>query len=144
MSDEILKVGKGKNPLRSKVESEEFYQGLDRGIRFAVRVLHAWGIRTGQSCEGGKGHSYPVPTIEWQAGDDDAEGFSALGHLQRYGLPVNAVSIRWLILRGLPFEKLWQITFWKKMDDRADEEADIIWGYQFQPDRKAKLRKHSR
>lgn len=133
-NDKVLKTGK--IPIRSKMWSEANYQSLDRGIRFAVRVLHAHGVETGQSCEGGKGHAYSRPSIEFVADGDDAKGFIALGHLQQYNLPVSSVSIRWLILRGLPYEKLWRITFWKKMDERADEQVGIIWGYQFQPDKK--------
>lgn len=139
MNDEILKPGKA--PLRCKVWSEANYQTLDRGIRFAVRVLHAHGIETGQSCEGGEGHSYPEPTIEMLADMDDATGFHALACLQRYDLPVNAVSIQWQVFRGLPFHKLWRVTFWKKMDERADEQPGIIWGYQFQETSKWRRRK---
>lgn len=133
MSDEVLKPGKGKGPLRSKVESEEFYKGIDKGIRFAVRVLHAHGIDTCQSCEGGKDHAYDRPTVDMVAGGDDASGFTALGYLQSFGLPVRSVSIHWPIRNGLPYEKLWRITFWKKMDDRADDKLMFIWGYQAQP-----------
>lgn len=139
MDDKPLKPGKV--PLRSKVWSEADYQSLDRGIRFAVRVLHAHGVETGQSCEGGAGHAYFAPTIEFSADADDATGFIALGHLQRYGLPVDSVSIRWHVFRGLPFEKLWHITFWKKMDERADEQPGITWGYQFQATPKMRSKK---
>lgn len=140
MDDKVLKSDN--TPIRSKVWGEAAYQTLDRGIRFAVRVLHAHGIETGQSCEGGKGHSYFEPTVEFRADAGDALGFEALSYLQMYELPVSAVSIHWHVYRGLPFEKLWRITFWKTMDDRADEKPGIIWGYQFQstPKRKAKRR----
>ena len=40
---------------RTMLKEEAFYQGLDDGIRFAVRVLHAAGFETCQSCEGGPG-----------------------------------------------------------------------------------------
>lgn len=139
MNDRILKAGK--TPIRCKVWPESDYQGLDAGIRFAVRVLHAHGIETGQSCQGGEGHSYPQPTIEFAADADDATGFKALAVLQTYGLPVDSISIRWSIFRGLPHEKLWQITFWKAMEDRADDELDLIYGYQFQRTPKRDKRK---
>lgn len=140
MDDSVL-IPRKNAPLRSKVWNETTYRNLDPGIRFAVRVLHAHGIETGQSCEGGKGHVYSYPTIEFAADADDAKGFTALGYLQMYNLPVDSVSIRWGIVRGLPYEKLWRITFSKKMDDRADEPPQIIWAYQFQPDQKKKARK---
>ena len=48
-------------PVRNHMMPDEWYQGLDKGIRFAVRVLHAAGIAdTCQSCEGGPGHAYEV------------------------------------------------------------------------------------
>jgi hypothetical protein len=119
-------------PIRSKMEDEEFYQGLDVGIRFAVRVLHAAGIETGQSCQGGASHCYPEPTVEFRADADDARGFAALSALQTYGLKVSTVSLRWHIFNGLPYEKLWQITFVRTMEERADEEPGVVWGYQFQ------------
>lgn len=139
MSGGILKASSV--PIRSKVWNEDAYQSLDRGIRFAVRVLHAHGIETGQSCEGGGGHAYSKPSIEMSADADDAIGFTALGHLQQYGLPVDSVSIRWSIFRGLPYDKLWRITFWKKMDERADENPGIVWGYQFQSTQKKSAKK---
>ncbi len=117
---------------RCKVWAEEAYQQLDPGIRFAVRILHANGLETGQSCQGGEGHCYDHPTIEFAADADDANGFRALAVLQTYGLPVSAVSIRWDIFNGLPYHKLWRIEFVRPMEDRADEKPGVTWGYTFQ------------
>ena len=119
-------------PMRDKMESEAFYQSLDTGIRFAVRVLHAHGFDTCQSCQGGKGHSYDEPTVEMVAQGDDAEGFGALAALRAYGLPVCAVAIVWPVQNGLPYEKNWRITFRKTMEDRADHKPIFIFGYRAQ------------
>lgn len=40
-------------PWRTKMMPDSWYLKLDRGIRFAVRVLHARGFETCQSCQGG-------------------------------------------------------------------------------------------
>jgi hypothetical protein len=100
---------------------ESFYASLDAGIRFAVRVLHARGrIETCQSCQGGAGHAYDHPSVDLLAQGGDANGFAALAALVDYGLPVRDLSIVWHLQNGLPYEKLWRITFWRTMEDRAD------------------------
>ena len=112
---------------------ESFYQGLDAGIRFAVRVLHAaGGIETCQSCQGGKDHSYDRPTIDMIAGGNDATGFRALAALVDYGLPVSDVAILWNVKNGLPYEKLWRITFFETMEARADDKPSFVYGYRAQ------------
>jgi hypothetical protein len=118
------------NPLRDMMMPEEFYQELDLGIRFAVRVLHAAGFETCQSCQGGVGHSYDHPTVDLIAGADDANGFGALRALQAYGLDVAKVSLVWPIRHGLPYEKLWRVEFNRACDERADEQPTFIFRYQ--------------
>ena len=117
----------------------KWYGQLDEGIRFAVRVLHARGFETCQSCQGGadpkrprRGHAYDRPTVDMVATADDAWGFAALSALQDYGLPVRDVSIVWSIKNGLPHEKLWRITFWKPMNERAGEIPMFIYSYKAQ------------
>jgi hypothetical protein len=116
-------------PFRHKMWAAKSYAGLDPGIRFAVRVLHAAGFDTCQSCQGGRGHSYDQPTVEMTAGSDDAQGFGAVAALQQYGLPIRDLSIIWPMRHGLPFEKNWRITFFKTMEDRADAQPMFIHGY---------------
>ena len=121
------------SPIRDVMWPESSYASLDVGIRFAVRVLHAAGIETCQSCQGGKGHSYDEPTIEMVAGDDDALGFEALAVLRGYGLPVAAVSIIWPVRHSVPYEKNWRITFFKTMEDRAADKPMFVYGYRCDP-----------
>lgn len=123
-----------KIPLRDMMMSESFYLSLDIGIRFAVRVLHAaGGIETCQSCQGGKGHSYDRPTIDMISTSRDAGGFRALAALVDYGLPVADMAILWNVRDGLPYERLWRITFAKTMESRADEKPIFISSYRAQP-----------
>lgn len=132
MSDHVLDAADGA-PLRTKVASPEFYAGLDPGIRFAVRVLHAHGIETCQSCESGPGHCYPEPTVDLLAGPNDATGFAAVAYLDAFGLPVSSVSKTWMVVHGEPYEAVWRITFAHAFPERADEPLMFLWGYQAQP-----------
>lgn len=116
-------------PIRDMMWPEKAYRELDAGIRFAVRVLHAAGFETCQSCQGGKGHAYLEPTVEMIAGADDAEGFGALAALRGYGLPLSELSIVWHVRSGLPHEKNWRITFSKTMESRADEKPIFVFSY---------------
>jgi hypothetical protein len=122
-------------PVRDHMWPDASYKALDRGIRFAVRVLHASGFDTCQSCQGGKGHAYFEPTIEMVATGDDANGFGALAALRAYGLPVNAVALVWPVHvhNGTPYEKNWRITFSKTMEDRADDVPMFIRCYRHKP-----------
>jgi hypothetical protein len=119
-------------PIRHMMMPESFYEGLDPGIRFAVRVLHAAGLETCQSCQGGPGHAYLEPTVDLIAGADDAVGFAALAALHGYGLLVANVSITWPVRHGVPYEKLWRITFVRSMGDRADDRPMFVQCYQAQ------------
>ena len=46
---------------------------LDPGIAQFVKTLQEHGIETYESCEGGKGHSFPEPTIRFSGGP--AQGY---------------------------------------------------------------------
>ena len=113
--------------LHGLIWPEASYRRLDVGIRFAVRVLHARGFETCQSCQGGKGHAYDLPTVDLIARADDAEGFGALAALRTFGLPVAELAVVWPIRNGLPYEKLWRITFTRTFETRADERPNFIW-----------------
>ena len=115
--------------MKTLVWPEKSYRSLDPGIRFAVRVLHAAGFETCQSCQGGKGHAYDKPTVDLRAEADDARGFGALAALRSYGLPIAEVAIVWPVRNGYPYEKLWRITFGKTIEDRADEKPSFVFGY---------------
>lgn len=119
-------------PLRTFVWDD--YSGIDRGIRFAVRVLHAEGVETCQSCEGGEGHAYHRPAVDLPAGAGDSAGFEAVAALIAHGLPVFRVSQVWnLDGLGRPFETIWRIEFKRAFPERADQDLMFYWGYQAQP-----------
>lgn len=119
-------------PQRDLMMPEAFYSSLDAGIRVAVRVLHAAGFETCQSCQGGPGHAYDHPTVDLIATGDDANGFGALSALADYGLPVNEVALVWPIRNGTPYEKLWRVTFGASLESRSDERPIFVYGYRAQ------------
>jgi len=87
---------------------------MDPGIRGYVEILQARGVETCQSCEGGPGHSYPVPTIEFDG--DRGEGFRALGIALTHALPVSELRRTWSINEMEPAHPVWVMVFWKKAD----------------------------
>lgn len=115
---------------RHKMGPDDWYQMLDPGIRFAVRVLHAHGIETGQSCEGGDGHAYDWPTVDLWGTGNGATGLAAVHYLHEYGLPVRDVAKLWRVEDGLPVEMFWRITFSKPFRERAEEKPMFVWGCQ--------------
>jgi hypothetical protein len=97
-----------------------------------VRLLHAQGIETCQSCQGGKGHSYEWPTVDLPAGGpSDAMGFGVLPTLVAHGLEPLALSIVWgLDDHGYPHERIWRIEFRRPSPARADEQPMFVWSCQ--------------
>jgi hypothetical protein len=129
LAEARLKLDAFSAPVRSLVEADEFYAALDPGIAFAVRVLHANGYETCQSCQGGEGHSYNHPTVDMRARADDAEGFGALRALTDYGIEVRQLSLVWPTKNGLPYEKLWRIELWRPLHERVGEVPLFVWSY---------------
>lgn len=115
--------------IRTNMQEEAFYQGLDKGIRFPVRALHAAGIETCQSCEGGGEHAYDQPSIDIPTSSDDSRGFAALAALRDYGIDVRDVSLVWPVRNGLPSAKLWRITLRQTYPERADDLPGFVNGY---------------
>ena len=87
----------------------EFDPPLDVGIAPFVLVLMDAGIETFESCQGGAGHSYPVPTVRFHG--KRGEGFKALAALQECGAPVRSVRRIWTIDDGEPTGPYWEVTF---------------------------------
>ena len=84
--------------------------GLDPGIRDAVEILRNAGVETFESCEGGKGHAFPHPTVRFY-GSDRAEGFRALAVAMRAQLPVAELRRVWVMQHEEPTGPHWEMTF---------------------------------
>src|SRR6185437_11899146 len=83
--------------------------GLDPGIRHYVLILRSQGIETCQSCQGGPGHAYLEPTIEFYG--DKSAGPKAVAAALVHGLPVSDLRREWNIRDGEMNGPIWTITF---------------------------------
>ena len=87
----------------------ELEEHLDPGIRCAVVKLMEAGVETFESCEGGPGHCYPVPTVRFHGGQ--AEGFRALAAAMQAGLAVASLRRVWTMTDHEPTGPWWELTF---------------------------------
>jgi len=94
--------------------AEDFDPPLDPGIREAVLVLREDGVETFESCQGGPGHSFPVPTIRFHGGQ--ADGFRALGLALQSGLRVCDLRRVWSVIDGEPVGPDWELTFYPQSE----------------------------
>jgi hypothetical protein len=85
---------------------------LDEGVRRYVETLHAAGIETYESCEGGDGHCFAEPTVRFYG--DRSEGFRALAIAHQHGFPVAAIRRAWPVVDGEPTGPCWEMTFFAK------------------------------
>jgi len=116
--------------VRDLVATDEWYADkVDAGVRYPVRVLHAHGIETAQSCQGGAGHAYHEPTIDLPAQGSDALGFAALAALRDNGVDVLDVALVWSVVGGLPHQKLWRVQLRATYEARVDDRPLFTHGY---------------
>lgn len=86
---------------------------LDPGIAPLVHTLRAAGVETFESCEGGRGHAYPEPTVRFFG--DEAEGRRALGEAQAAGFNVAELRKVWPLIDGEPTGPYWELTLTCKL-----------------------------
>ncbi len=86
----------------------EYDPPLDKGIEPIVRLLAAMGIETFESCEGGKGHAFPEPTVRFHGGH--AEGYKAVSYALENGFNVAALRRAWSVEDGELTGPHWEIT----------------------------------
>jgi hypothetical protein len=103
-------------PIGSLDGLDRFGDGLDLdpGVRHFVLILRSQGIETCQSCEGGPGHSYLAPTIDFLGGK--GEGPRAVAAALTYSLPIAALNRVWHIRDGEMEGPIWSMTFLCKAD----------------------------
>jgi hypothetical protein len=83
--------------------------GVDKLIALDVRILRDSCVETIQSCQGGDGHTYPEPTIEFAGGR--AEGFRALAVALAHGRPIHELRRVWSIQDGEPVGPHWALVY---------------------------------
>jgi hypothetical protein len=89
--------------------------GLDPGIGPFVEILRNNGIETFESCQGGRGHAYPEPTIRF--GGSPGDGFRAFAIAREHPLPVSYLRRIWVIQNdGEPTGPYWELVFHKTAD----------------------------
>ena len=90
---------------------------VDLGIVRGVKILKDAGFTTIESCEGGKGHYYAEPTIQFVG--SHATGWAAMAELMTYGLPIRRLGQMWTFDhsygQGHPTGPEWFITFYRKL-----------------------------
>ena len=111
-----------KAPLHTNVWADEAYAGLDAGIRYPVRLLHAHGIPTCQSCEGGEGHAYDLPSIDMT----EPRAFEAMSVLEVAAVPVRSVLSIWRVEHAVPDARIWRVELHKALPERADDRPMFI------------------
>lgn len=89
-------------------------EGIDPGIRETVRILRQHGVNTCQSCQGGVGHAYSRPTVDFIEGGGIGP-WEAL-HIARTECPLTLSKFRlqWGFHNDLisgPSEMVWQLVF---------------------------------
>lgn len=87
-------------------------EGLDEGIKLAVTVLIAGGVETFQSCQGGPGHAYAEPTVEFHGRPE--EGLRAVAWALSFGLKVHELRRVWSYHGGELNGPHWAMTFWPR------------------------------
>lgn len=97
-----------------KNKKKQFSPPLEKGIKKYVEILVENGIETYESCEGGKGHAYPEPTVCFYG--EIAEGFRAFTIAIENGLPVAEIRQFWSIRDLQPVGPDWAMTFCRKAE----------------------------
>lgn len=85
------------------------FQRLDKGIEKAVAALHAAGLKTYESCEGGPGHSFPEPTVRFNG--DLQEGLRAVSAALEAGLKVYQLRRVWRVNENELEGPWWDLVF---------------------------------
>ena len=110
---EEIQEGTNRSNTPGDVEMREplsdFEPPLDAGIEPIVMALRDAGVETFESCEGGPGHSYPVPTVRFHGHRE--EGFRALALVMQRGICVTAVRRVWDVIEGEPTGPHWEMVF---------------------------------
>lgn len=82
---------------------------IDPGIRYMVRVFQAARIETFQSCQGGEGHSFPEPTIQFEG--SSSVGFFAVHVALTHGFPFSDLRRVWKLIDGELEGPIWEMVF---------------------------------
>ncbi len=82
---------------------------VDKGISRYVDIFLNNGIETYQSCQGGPGHCYSMPTIEFYG--NIGTGWKVLQICLDFELPIVMLSQFWDIKDNQPIGPYWRVEF---------------------------------
>ncbi len=82
---------------------------LDPGIKPFVEALRSEGVETFESCQGGKGHCFPEPTIRFHG--EYYEGYRVAAIALKKGLPVAELRRSWGLHDNEIVGPWWELTF---------------------------------
>jgi hypothetical protein len=82
---------------------------IDRGIRYAVKILSENGVETYESCSGEKNHAFLEPTIRFHG--VASEGYRAAHIALVHGLPIWELRRFWSVTNGELTGPTWEMTF---------------------------------
>lgn len=102
----------------------EIVARADPGIAPAVRVLLDAGIETFESCQGGRGHCYPEPTVRFFG--QRSEGFRALAAVRQLAFRVHSLRRIWPIIDGEPTGPYWELVFEAGLYEDAEQSRDVL------------------
>jgi hypothetical protein len=74
------------------------------------------GVETFESCEGGRGHSFPEPTVRFEGAA--LEGLRAISVALENGLPVRRIRLVWGFENNMIHGPWWEMTFRPPKDSR--------------------------
>ena len=103
--------------IELKATEEELEQCLDKGIARIVMTLRRNGVETFESCEGGEGHTFPVPTVRFHG--EYAEGFRALSVAIMMELNVRELRRVYGVQTGEVTGPWWELTFSNKYSNNG-------------------------
>ncbi len=134
MKERLYHCGNFNCPVRryiseGELKDDDYFVNLhlDEGIKNIVITLIKNGVETYQSCEGGRGHAYPWPTVEFRG--SSAEGLRALSVAITYGFPVQQLQQVWDIEDGRISDTCWILTFWPPKGSQIWEDRDTTARY---------------
>jgi hypothetical protein len=124
-----------KTPFRPDPEKvqrarEQYFEPpLDEGIREIVIALVSNGVETFESCEGGRGHSFPEPTVRFEGA---SEGLRAISVALENGFPVRRLRLTWGFENNMIHGPWWEMTFSPPKDSLQWADRDTTAGYDAQ------------
>lgn len=110
-----------KNHNYSHLFATKDIPNIDSGILHLVDFLRHNKVETFESCEGGEGHIFEVPTIRF--GGTKAEGLRVISLAMQFDLGADELRRYWNLIDGELTGPEWEITFKSSEIIRVNQEC---------------------